>query len=204
MHGYYACVSFIDAQVGRLLDELETLGVRENTIVALWGDHGWNLGEHGLWCKHCNYETSVHSPLIVSAPGQKAAGRPTEALTEFVDIYPTLAALAGLPPPEGLEGLSLAPLMDDPATPWKSAAFSQYPRGRNRMGYSMRTDRYRYTEWVEKAAAGETLLARELYDHEQDPGENVNIAGYEEHATLIEELSAKLQAGWKGALPERG
>ncbi|MBM3497734.1 MAG: sulfatase [Armatimonadetes bacterium] len=203
IHGYYACVSFIDAQIGKLLGELDALGLRENTIVALWGDHGWNLGEHGLWCKHCNYETSVHSPLIISSPDQGAPGRPTDALTEFVDIYPTLAELAGLPAPEGLEGLSLAPLMEDPATPWKRAAFSQYPRGRNRMGYSMRTDRYRYTEWIEKGPTDKTILARELYDHLGDPGENVNVAGFEEHAALLEELSAQLRAGWRAALPGR-
>jgi len=201
IHGYYACVSFLDAQVGRLLGELDTLGLGDNTVVALWGDHGWNLGEHGLWCKHCNYETSVHSPLIISAPDQKARGQPTDALTEFVDIYPTLTDLAGLSLPDHLEGVSLRPLMDDPKTPWKSDAFSQYPRGPNRMGYSMRTDRYRYTEWVQKAEGGDTVLARELYDHQDDPGENVNIAGYEENAALVAELSGRLHAGWKEALP---
>jgi arylsulfatase A-like enzyme len=198
IHGYYACVSFLDTQVGRLLEELDRLGLRGNTVVVLWGDHGWNLGEHGLWCKHSNYETSVHSPLIISIPGQATAGRPTDGLVEFVDIYPTLVDLAGLPKPDHLEGISLRPLMDDPRRPWKTAAFSQYPRGAGRMGYSMRTDRYRYTEWSQ----GETaLLARELYDHATDPAENVNQAQSPAHADLVRDLSARLHAGWKAALP---
>lgn len=198
IHGYYACVSFVDAQLGRLLDELEALGLRENTVIAFWGDHGWNLGEHGLWCKHCNYETSTHSPLIVSSPDQKAKGKPTRALCEFVDIYPTVTELAGLPLPDHLEGTSLAPLMDDPETPWKRAAFSQYPRGRGRMGYSMRTDRYRYTEWLEN---GDQVLARELYDHEEDPAENVNIADLPENGELCTRLSGWLHAGWEHSKP---
>jgi len=135
----------------------------------------------------------------MSAPGQAAAGRPTEALCEFVDIYPTLCELTGLALPAHLEGTSLAPLMDDPSREWKRAAFSQYPRG-GAMGYSMRTDRYRYTEWQAKRGAGETV-ATELYDHEADPGENVNIAGAAESAALVQELSAMLEAGWQGALP---
>lgn len=200
IHGYYACTSFIDAQVGRLLDELDALGLRENTIVCLWGDHGWQLGEHGLWCKHTNFETSTHSPLIISAPGQATAGEPTRALCEFVDIYPTLCELTGLPLPEHLEGTSLAPLMDEPTRPWKRAAFSQYPRSGGIMGYSMRTDRYRYTEWRAERGAGE-VVATELYDHEVDPGENVNVAGLPENAGLVAELAAQLAAGWQAALP---
>lgn len=200
IRGYYACTTFIDAQVGRLLDGLEALGLRENTIVCLWGDHGWQLGEHGLWCKHTNFETSTHSPLVISAPGQAAAGQPTDALCEFVDVYPTLCALADLPLPEHLEGTSLAPLMDDPTRPWKSAVFSQYPRSRGVMGYSMRTDRYRYTEWRAERGAGE-VVATELYDHEADPGENANVAGRPENAALVTELAAQLAAGWRAALP---
>jgi len=200
IRGYYACTTFIDTQVGRLLDELEALGLRENTIVCLWGDHGWQLGEHGLWCKHTNFETSTHSPLLISAPDQAAAGQPTDALCEFVDIYPTLCALAGLALPEHLEGTSLAPLMDDPTRPWKPAVFSQYPRGGNVMGYSMRTDRCRYTEWRAEHGAGD-VVATELYDHEADPGENVNVAGAAENAALVAELAAQLAAGWQAALP---
>jgi|LSQX01.2.fsa_nt_gb arylsulfatase A-like enzyme len=200
IRGYYACVSFVDAQVGRLLDELERLGIRDNTIVCLWGDHGWQLGEHGLWCKHSNFETSTHSPLLISAPSQASAGRPTEALCEFVDIYPTLCELTGLPLPEHLEGSSLVPLMNDPGRAWKRAAFSQYPRSGGVMGYSMRTDRYRYTEWRSERGAGDTV-ATELYDHQADPGENMNIAGNAQSAATVQELSAMLRAGWQAARP---
>ncbi len=199
IRGYYACTTFIDTQVARLLDELERLELRESTIVCLWGDHGWQLGEHGLWCKHTNFETSTHSPLLISAPGQAAAGRPTRALCEFVDIYPTLCELCGLELPAHLEGTSLRPLMDDPERPWKRAAFSQYPRGRV-MGYSMRTDRYRYTQWREEHGAGD-VVASELYDHQVDPGENVNLASRPENAALVAELAGMLGEGWRGALP---
>lgn len=198
IHGYYACVSFLDAQIGRVLDELERLGLWDKTVIVVWGDHGWHLGDHGLWCKHTNFETATHSPLIVRSPGQKAPGRKTRALTEFVDIYPSLCDLCGLPKPEHLEGYSFAPLMDDPDQPWKKAAFSQYPRGRA-MGYSMRTDRYRYTEWIHRKT-GE-VVARELYDHEADPGENVNVAVLPENRGLVGKLSEMLHAGWRAALP---
>jgi len=198
IRGYYACVSFLDAQVGKLLDELERLGLWEETVIILWGDNGWNLGEHGLWCKHSNFETSVWCPLTVRAPGQKAPGGKTKALVEFVDIYPSLCDICGLPKPDHLEGLSFAPLLDDPDLPWKKAAFSQYPRGKV-MGYTMRTDRYRYTEWID-GESGE-VVARELYDHEADPGENVNVAELPENRELVERLSRMLRAGWRAALP---
>lgn len=200
IHGYYASTSYIDTQIGRLLQELDRLALRDKTVVILWGDHGWQLGEHGLWCKHTNFEVAARAPLIISAPGQKHAGAATDALAEFVDIYPTLCELCGLPLPEGLEGTSLVPVMQDPDRPWKSAAFSQYPRGQV-MGYSMRTDRYRYTEWLPKG--GGEPVARELYDHQEDPQENVNLAGRPEHEHLVQQLSRQLHAGWQAALPER-
>ncbi|MCY3018393.1 MAG: sulfatase [Planctomycetota bacterium] len=198
IHGYLACVSYTDAQVGRVLDELDRAGLRDNTIIVLWGDHGWKLGEHGMWCKHTNYELDANAPLILSAPGQKAAGRKTSGLVEFVDIYPTLCELAGLPRPEHLEGASFAPLLDDPEKPWKKAAFSQYPRGKV-MGYTMRTDRYRFTRWQNPDGSA---LAAELYDHQKDPKENVNIAGLPENAKLVEDLTAQLKAGWRAAKPQ--
>src|SRR5687768_16882371 len=130
----------MDAQVGRLLAALDELKLRDNTVVILWGDHGWHLGEQGMWCKHTNFENAARSAMLISVPGQKTAGAKTDALVEFVDIYPTLAELAGLQPTDGLEGTSFAPLIADPTRPWKSAAFSQYPRqGGQVMGYSMRT-----------------------------------------------------------------
>jgi arylsulfatase A-like enzyme len=198
-HGYYACVSYIDAQIGRLLDELERLNLSERTVIVLWGDHGWKLGEHAAWCKHTNFEDDTHAPLICAAPGQQSPGSHTEALVEFVDIYPSLCELAGLPLPPHLEGTSFAPLLDAPGQVWKDAAFSQYPRGRI-MGYSMRTDRYRLTRWLGEDG-GE--IARELYDHATDPEENVNIAGKRKHAELLDDLSERMQNGWQAVRERR-
>jgi arylsulfatase A-like enzyme len=198
IHGYYAAASYTDAQIGRVVGELDRLGLRDNTVIVLWGDHGWQLGEHGEWCKHTNFEIATRSPLIFSAPGQKHAGAKTDNFAEFVDIYPTLCELCGLPAPDGLEGASLAPVMNDPKREWKKAAFSQFPR-KGFMGHSMRTDRYRYTEW---AKAGEEPAARELYDHQTDLDENVNIANLPENKALVEQLSKMLAEGWKGARPK--
>jgi len=190
IRGYYACTSYTDTQVGKVVGELDRLGLRENTVIVLWGDHGWNLGEHGLWCKHCNFETSVHAPLIVSAPGMAGNGRRSKALVEFVDIYPSLCELCGLTLPKHLEGRSFVPVLQQPDRPWKEAAFSQYPRwaeGTRVMGYTIRTDRYRYTEWI-RSDNGE-VYARELYDHRADPGENLSLALKPEYASLVEQLS---------------
>ncbi len=192
VHGYYACTSYADAQVGRLLAALGRLGIRDRTVVALWGDHGWQLGEHGLWCKHSNFETSLHAPLLVSAPGVPG-GRRTRALVEFVDIYPTLCELAGLARPEHLEGTSAAPLLASPDRPWKGAALSRY-----RGGDSIRTDRYRYTRWPPE---GDRSAARMLYDHATDPGENVNVAERPENREVVERLERMLQTGWQAARP---
>ena len=177
-HGYYASVSYMDAQLGRVLDELDRLKLAENTIIVLWGDHGWKLGEHNRWCKHSNVEDDTRAPLIISVPGTKQAGAKTRALTEFVDIYPTLVELAGLEPPQHLEGKSLVPVLNNPAAAHKPIAFSQYHRTVNRrrlMGYSMRTDRYRFTRWLDRKDHSK-VIAVELYDHEIDPQENENVA----------------------------
>jgi arylsulfatase A-like enzyme len=199
IHGYYACVSYVDAQIGRVLDELERLGLRDNTIVILWGDHGWHLGDHGLWCKHTNFENATRVPLMISAPGMKAAGKKSDGLVELVDIYPTLCELAGVPMPDNLEGVSFAPLLNRSELPWKRAAFSQYPRG-GVMGYSMRTGRYRFTSWQDREAP-HVRRAVELYDHVRDPDENVNLADRPENAQLVEQLSEQLEAGWPAAAP---
>jgi len=197
LHAYLASISYVDAQVGRLLDELDRLKLREKTLIVLLGDNGYQIGEHDMWgSKHTNFETSARVPLIISAPGQKA-GRKTAALTEFVDIFPTVADLCGLPLPEGLEGTGLRPLFDDPDRPWKRAAFTQYPRG-GRMGRSVRTDRYRYTEWN---LPGKPADVFELYDHETDPQENRNLAADPTRQALVASLAETLQEGWKGALP---
>jgi iduronate 2-sulfatase len=186
----------MDAQVGRVLAELDRLGLRDNTIVVLWGDHGWQLGEHGLWNKHTNFEVATRSALVVSSPTQKQRGVRTDALVEFVDIYPTLCDLCGLKTPEHVEGTTFAPLLDEPNRAWKSAAFSQYPRGKI-MGYSMRTDRWRYTEWRN----GNEAVARELYDHQTDRDENANLANQSEHAQTAAMLAERLSAGWRKAIP---
>lgn len=202
-HGYFAAISYMDAQLGRVLAELERLGLRESTIVILWGDHGWKLGEHGSWAKHSNVEDDTRVPLLISVPGLKTAGQRTEALVEFVDIYPSLAELCGLPLPAHLEGNSFVPILRDPQRTWKPAAFSQYPRGvagRKLMGYSMRTDRYRFTRWVE-AKDHAKVDAIELYDHQTDPQENVNIANDPKNAALVAQLTAQWQQGWRGARP---
>jgi arylsulfatase A-like enzyme len=206
-HGYYAAVSYMDAQVGKVLDELDRLGLTKSTIIILWGDHGWKLGEHDAWCKHSTCENDANAPLILSLPGMKSAGQHTKALVEFVDIYPTLSDLAGLPLPPHLEGVSLKPLLDDPKRPWKTAAFSQYPRNGGKtddgqlMGYSMRTERYRFTQWLNRADPSK-VNAIELYDHQTDPQENQNIAARPENAALVKELTVKLATGWKAARPQ--
>ncbi len=204
IHGYYACVSFLDAQVGRLMQELETLHLKENTIVALWGDNGWKLGTHGSWCKHSNFEDDTRVPLIVSAPGMKAAGKHTKALVESVDVYPTLCELCGLDlPAQPMEGTCFVPLLAESDREWKTAVFSQYPRGNWSdidsvvMGYAIRTKQYRYVEWRNFKTG--FLLERELYDHETDPGENVNAIADPRYAAAIKELEQVMKSGWKGA-----
>jgi arylsulfatase A-like enzyme len=205
-HGYYAAVSYMDAQVGKVLDELDRLGLRENTIVILWGDHGWKLGEHDAWCKHSNCENDTNAPLILSAPGMKNLGTHTNALVEYVDVYPTLSELAGLPLPKHLEGLSFKPVLEDPARSWKTAAFSQYPRSAGKangsalMGYAMRTDRYRFVVWVSRTDHSK-VDAIELYDHQTDPQENTNIAKQPANTELVQRLMAQWSKGWKGAIP---
>ena len=178
-HGYYASVSFTDALVGRVLAELDRLGMRDNTIVLLMGDHGWQLGGHGLWCKHSLFETSLHTPLLVRAPGYPAGGRAT-GMVEFIDIYPTLCELAGVPAPGHLDGKSFTPLLRDGDQPWKEAVFSRYVRGD-----SVKTDAARYTEWTDQTGR---KMASMLYDHIADPSENVNIVGTPDGANLADRL----------------
>jgi len=199
IHGYYACVSYTDAMIGSLLDELDRLDLQDNTVIILWGDHGWKLGEHAGWCKHTNFELDTHVPMILSVPGMKTAGQRSWALTEYVDIYPTLCDACGLEIPGHLEGLSMVPLLDDPDRQWKKAAFSQYPRG-NVMGYTMRTERFRYTEWQDRKT--KKVMARELYDHQKDPQENINAVAQPEYSQDVERLARMLKGGWRAALPK--
>ena len=208
VHGYYACVTYVDALIGRLIGELDKLGLRDNTVIVLWGDHGWKLGEHGMWCKHTPFELDARVPLIFSRPGMKKTGV-TKSFAEFVDIFPTLCELSGLEIPAHVEGDSLVGAMDDPGKMVKTAAFTQWPK-QNRtnpdkviMAYSIKTDRYRYVEYTHKKSG--KIHARELYDHSTDPDENVNIAGSPKMKETVEKLSKILDGGqgWKKLRPKR-
>ena len=202
-HGYYACVSYMDAQVGKLLNALDEHNLTDNTVIVLWGDHGYHLGEKALWCKTTNYELDARAPLLLSVPGYDASS--TDALVEFVDIYPTLLHCCGLPARDDLEGISIMPLLDDPEQQWKKAAFSQFPRPWSYhgepevMGYTMRTAFFRYTEWV-RFRTWESL-ACELYDHRNDSAEVVNVAGESAYTGEVNALGEMLRQGWRVALP---
>lgn len=246
LHAYYACTSYVDAQLGRMLAALDEYGVRDNTIIVVWGDHGWHLGEYGIWGKATNYEIAARVPLIVWTPRMKARGVATSALVELVGIYPTLCDLAGLPKPAHLEGASFAPLLDDPDLPGDGVAMSQFPnpalrewaanplspgmRGTffgpliaeveqriiaqqgdawNRalfenhlMGYALRTDRYRYVEWRDHRDRNAAPVFVELYDHESDPRETVNVE--KANPEVVKTLSAQLRSRLKeGATPPK-
>ncbi|MCA9119652.1 MAG: sulfatase [Planctomycetaceae bacterium] len=241
-HAYLASTSYVDAQIGKLVEALEEAGVRQNTIIVVWGDHGWHLGDMGVWGKATNYEIATRVPLMIWTPDMIARGKRSDALVELVDLYPTLCELAEVPLPSHLEGHSFVPLLDEPGKPWKKAVFSQYPNPALRewaanplsqgmretwfgpliqeveeriiaqqgdkwnrklfeehlMGYTMRTDRYRLVVWRDHRDAGAAPLFVELYDHENDPAETVNIAA--NRPELVKELSAQLNEGWKKAL----
>ena len=193
LRGYYASTSYMDEQVGRALGALERLGVADRTIVVFLGDHGWHLGEHTHWQKMSLMEESVRAPLIISAPGSKGAGRASSALAEFLDIYPTLADLCGLEAPANLEGVSLAPVLDDPSTSVREAAYSQVEWEDRIYGRTVRTSRYRYIEW-EGDGGGE-----ELYDHSNDPREFTNLANDPAHKAALERMRRLLQQGRRAA-----
>lgn len=183
VHGYYACVSYTDAQIGKVLAELEGLGLAENTVVVLWGDHGWHLGEHGLWCKHCNFDRVMNAPLIIKAPG-KAKGAKTETLAEFIDIYPTLCDLTGLKQPSHLQGKSLVPVLTDPTATHKEAVFSRYHDGE-----SVITKDYIYTAWIKNGK----YVSQMLYDHKNDPAENINVAENPKYKEVVKKMSQLIQ-----------
>ncbi len=183
---YYAAISFVDAQIGRLLDAVDRLGLRDNTIIVFWSDHGYHLGEHGLWFKQSCFEESARVPLIVSVPGQKTAGQASTRPVELVDLYPTLAELAGLTLPQHLQGFSLRPLIDEPRAPWDHPAYTQVQRGAD-PGHSVRTERWRYTEW------GFGKKGQELYDHENDPQELRNLAKDAKYADVVAQMKTLLQ-----------
>lgn len=181
IHGYYASLSYMDAQLGRVIDELKRLELDKNTIIVLWGDHGWHLGDHGIWTKHTNYEQATRIPIIMVAPGITQPGSNTEQLTETVDIYPTLAAAAGLPAPTGpqpIDGENLLSILVKPSLRVRDHAYHSYPRrvqGKTRIGCAIRTERYRLVEWLDPTD-DQTESIFELYDYEEDPLETKNIA----------------------------
>lgn len=241
-HAYLACVSYVDTQIGKMITALDEAGVRENTIIIVWSDHGWHLGEMGIWGKATNYEIGTRVPLMIWSPDMPkgSRGKTTDALVELVDMYPTLCDLAGISLPEHLEGQSFKPLISNPETKWKTAAFSQFPspalrewaanplsqgmretyfgplikevEGRikkqqkdkwdrdlfeNRlMGYSMRTDNYRFIVWKDYTKPKAEPIFFELYDHQKDPTETVNIA--DENPDVVAELLMQFNKGWQG------
>ena len=213
IHGYHAAISYMDAQVGILLNTLEELGTLDNTIIVLWGDHGWHLGDHDLWHKHTNFEQATRAPLIIAGPGIKAGK--TSSLTEFVDVFPTICDLAGISIPKNLDGKSLKPLMLNNKTKGKEYSISQYPRKLKKlemikkgytdakmMGYSLRTDQYRYTIWMNNFTSKDTfnesqVYASEMYDYVKDPLEKINVVNDKNYTSISASLKSKMIAFFK-------
>jgi len=210
-HGYLASVSFVDACLGKLLDELERLNLIQNTIVVLYGDNGWKLGEHNGWCKQTNYMNDINVPLLISSPRMKKRGIKSYALTELIDIYPTLCEAAGIPEPPYLQGISLMPLLDRPDRKWKKAAFSQIHRlpvrsldGKRYMGYSIVTKRWHYVKWYgwnAETNSREALAATELYDLLNDPDENRNLSSVRKYTSVMKHVDRVFTGGWINARP---
>jgi iduronate 2-sulfatase len=188
IHGYYAAASYMDAQLGRVLDAFDAAGLAKNTIIVLWGDHGWHLGDHGMWSKHTNYEQAAHIPLLVVAPGVTHEGSSTKSLVESVDIYPTLCELAGVSAPSKLDGSSFTRILKQPESTGRTFITHVYPRGK-RLGRAIRTERYRLVEWKEPGAPASTADL-ELYDYQEDPGETKNLAA--EKPAVVAKLRAML------------
>jgi arylsulfatase A-like enzyme len=201
IRGYQASTSYVDAQIGRVIEALRARHLDENTVIIVWGDHGFHLGEHGMWGKQTNFEVAARAPMILVAPRGVPAGRRIDALVEFVDIFPTLVELAGLPVPKELEGTSLVPLLENSARKWKTAAFTEAVRGEHGeiIGRSIRTERYRYTEWRNEERG--RVVARELYDHTHGDDENENLAARPGYESIVAELAKELHAGWRAARP---
>ncbi|MEY3500185.1 MAG: hypothetical protein RL308_1854 [Bacteroidota bacterium] len=211
IHGYYAAVSYTDAQVGKLMDKLDALGLTKNTVIILWGDHGWHLGDHNLWCKHTNFEQATRTPMIISVPG--IAPSVTNAPSEFIDIFPTLCDAAGVKIPKILDGKSVLPLMNKSAKSVKDFSISQYPRSGTKseterqgyasskvMGYSLRDKRYRYTIWMTndfrstQAFNADLIVGTELYDYDKDPNETINVVDEKGYKSVAKDLKSKMLA----------
>lgn len=196
--GYAACISYIDAQIGKLIKQLNESGDADNTIIVFMSDHGWHLGEQGTWGKSTNFENATRAPLIISVPG-KTKGIRLDQFVEYVDIYPTLVELAGFEPADYLEGTSFVPVINNVEKKWKKAAFSQFDRSNSFEGYAIRTKDFRYVEW--RTWKNDSLLSVELYDHRNDPLESVNQIKNVQYKRIAADLSRQLHAGWKAALP---
>jgi arylsulfatase A-like enzyme len=196
IHGYYACVSYVDAMIGKVMQTLRETGLDKNTTVVLWGDHGWHLGDHGIWCKHSNFEQATRTPLIISDPDFNQRQRTTSE-TELLDVFPTLCDLVGLEKPEQLEGKSLVPILKDPSARVKEGAISQYTRY-SATGYAMRSGDYRLVYWMDKSVISfskfnpNKLKAVELYDYNKDPHETRNVATDPEYAGVLKNMEAKM------------
>jgi len=189
---YQAGVSFADAQVGKLMDRLDQLELWDSTIVIIMGDHGYHLGEHDWWNKVTVFEDGARAPMLIWVPDALGMGKPTDSLMEFIDLYPTLVDYAGLAPPHKLSGASLRPVLEDPNASVKEAAYTQVTRGPKVMGRSVRTRRWRYTEW------GEGKHGVELYDHSKDSGEYYNLSANPEYAHVVSQMKQLLQGGLSG------
>ncbi|MBU2997402.1 sulfatase [Cellulophaga baltica] len=211
-HGYYASVSYIDALLGDLIQHMKDIGIYENTIIIVWGDHGWKLGEHNSWGKMTNYNIDLKVPMIVRYPNQENRGGKTYAITELVDMFPSLCEIAGIKVPDYMQGTSFVPLIKNPDLKWKNAAFSQFHRrpkvsadGKRYMGYSINTDEYHYIEWYgwdPKTGTRGEFKSSELYDSVNDEYETINLATKKKYKTIVYKLSKELLAGWKKAQPE--
>ena len=210
-HGYYASVSYVDELFGQIIQQLKDLDLYDNTIIVVWGDHGWKLGEHNSWCKQTNYDIDIHVPLMVHTPEQLNAGKQSLEITELVDLFPSLCDMANIEAPQYLQGNSFVPLMESPERKWKKAAFSQFhrrpkvtPDGKRYMGYSVRTKNHHYIEWFywdnKKGERGDFVTA-ELYDNENDPEENENIIELKGNDAKIREMKTLLEEGWRSAIP---
>ncbi len=186
IHGYYACVSYVDAQIGLILEELKRLELEDDTIVVLWGDHGWNLGDHKLWSKHVTFETALRTPLIIKVPG-KTKGQKTDAITEYIDVYPSLAELVGLEVPKTVEGKSFVPILsgEKPKKDWAVSKFKD--------AVTLIKGDWFYTEWTDDNGIA---YARMLFDHKTDPLELNNLAEKSEYKEKVKEFSVELRAKW--------
>jgi iduronate 2-sulfatase len=204
VQAYYASTTFMDAQVGRVLRALDRLGLAENTIVVFTSDHGYHLGEHGLWQKMSVFEESARVPLIIAAPEMRVKGGVAGDPVGLIDLYPTLAELCGVKTPKNLQGQSLVPMLKDPSATGRGWAITQVSRrvrekqGGRFYGYSLRTPRWRYTEWAEGTKG------RELYDHDVDPRELTNLAADPSHAETIARLSKQLREAIHQTFPDSG